>query len=367
MKRTCFVFNIAPQYVKASYILFDKEFDTRWCFGSNDTNIKEMDHSLLKDVKVYPTIRHFKSYRLKGISEVAKDKNIGTYILLGEPGCLSMWALPFLIRRHNSSAKIFFWSHGWYGKESKLKVLIKKFFFTKADGVLLYGNYAKNLMIKEGFNKDSLFTIHNCLDYDYQVCLRNKLQPSNIYKDHFGNNYPILIFIGRLTPVKQLDMIIDAVSLLDRKGQQFNVVYVGDGSERERLEKKVYESGLENRVWFYGECYDDKENAELIFNADICVAPGNIGLTSMHSLVFGTPVITHNDFKWQMPEFEAIIPNETGIFFKRNDVGDLALKIEEWYNVKKDKRDEVRLACYKEIDENWTPQFELNVLKKIIQ
>jgi len=358
---------MAPQYVKASYTLFDKEFEIKWCFGSNDTNIKEMDHSLLKDVTIYPTVRHFKGYSLKGVSEVAKDKNIGTYILLGEPGCLSMWILPFLIRRHNSSAKIYFWSHGWYGKESKLKALIKKLFFARADGILLYGNYAKGLMVKEGFKPDSLFTIHNCLDHDYQVSLRNKIQPSNIYKDHFGNYYPVLIFIGRLTPVKQLDMIIDAASLLDKKGNHFNIVYVGGGSERYGLENKARDLGLENRVWFYGECYDDKENAELIFNADLCVAPGNIGLTAMHSLVFGTPAITHNDFRWQMPEFEAIIPNKTGIFFKRNDVEDLAFKIEEWFNAKRYKRDEVRAACYKEIDENWTPQYELNVLKKIIK
>ncbi len=357
---------MAPKYVQASYCLFDKEFDIKWCFGSNATSIKEMDHSLLKKVKVYPTVKRAAGYSLKGISEVANDKEITTYILIGEPSCWNMWTLPYLIRHRNPEAKIFFWSHGWYGKESKLKANIKKLFFKAADGVLLYGNYARQLMIEEGFDPNTLYTIHNCLDHDHQVQLRNNTLQSDIYKNHFGNNYPVLIFIGRLTPVKKLDMIIDAVASLDKKKLHFNIVYVGDGSERQALELKAKELGLTKRIWFYGACYDDKENAELIYNADLCVAPGNIGLTAMHSLVFGTPAITHDDFKWQMPEFEAIIPGKTGDFFKRNDVENLALKIEKWFEHKKNQRNDVRLACYKEIDDNWTPEFELNVLKKVI-
>ena len=175
------------------------------------------------------------------------------------------------------------------------------------------------------------------------------------------------MFIGRLTPVKQLDMIIDAANILREKGQKYNIVYVGDGPEREKVESKAKELNLTKQVWLYGACYDEKQNAELIYNADLCVAPGNIGLTAMHSLVFGTPALTHNDFKWQMPEFEAIKEGITGCFFERNNVESLAESISKWFEDNKDRRLDVRLACYKEIDENWTPEYELNVLKKVIK
>ena len=49
----------------------------------------------------------------------------------------------------------------------------------------------------------------------------------------------------------------------------------------------------------------------------------------MHSLIYGTPVVTHNNFAEQMPEFEAVRPNVSGAFYKYNDVSDLCLKIEE--------------------------------------
>lgn len=83
---------------------------------------------------------------------------------------------------------------------------------------------------------------------------------------------------------------------------------------KQQLQQQVKSYNLANNIWFYGACYDEIKNAALIYNADLCVSPGNVGLTAMHSMVFGTPVITHNDFKWQMPEFEAIEPGKTGDF-----------------------------------------------------
>ena len=162
-------------------------------------------------------------------------------------------------------------------------------------------------------------------------------------------------------------MIADAVAELKNIGEEYNLVFVGDGSEKAPLMTKVGALGLQKQVWFYGACYDEKQNAELIYNADLCVAPGNIGLTAMHSLVFGTPAISHNDFKWQMPEFEAIKVGQTGDFFERNNVQSLADSISKWFAEKKDKREEVRQACYKEIDTNWNPYYQINLIKKVIK
>ena len=97
------------------------------------------------------------------------------------------------------------------------------------------------------------------------------------------------------------------------------------------------------------------------------MAPGNIGLTAMHTLVFGTPAMTHNCFKWQMPEFEAIRPGVTGDFFEMDNVDSLSSAIDKWFDENGGKREEVRRACMKEIDENWTPEFQMNVFKQFIR
>ena len=92
---------------------------------------------------------------------------------------------------------------------------LKKMFFKLADGTFLYGNYAKRLMIKEGFREDKLFMLHNSLDYDKQLALRKCLVQSDVYRRHFGDEGKNLIFIGRLTTMKRLNLLIAALNLLN--------------------------------------------------------------------------------------------------------------------------------------------------------
>ena len=263
------------------------------------------------------------------------------------------------------SKRLYFWTHGWYGKESLIDKWVKKCFFHLAGGgVFLYGNYARELMIKEGFDGNMLYVIHNSLAYDRQLAIRQNLCENEIYHSYFNNDNKNLIFVGRLTKVKKLDMIIKAMKLLKEQGKELNLVLIGDGAIREDLQTLAQELGLIDNVWFYGACYDEQQLGNLIYNADLCVSPGNVGLTAMHVMVYGTPVITHNDFSHQMPEFEAIHDGETGTFFQRDDIQSLADGICRWVETKGSEREQVRQACFREIDSQWTPQFQIEVLKK---
>lgn len=366
--KTVLLMNMAPRYVEPAYTLFDKELDILWCFGSNNTDIKEMDHSLLKECIVFPSkFLGERAYYLKGALKLPFLKNVDNYVIIGSPALLTTWIFPWLVKFFHPSRKVLFWTHGWYGKEGKFKTIVKKLYFLPADMILTYGDRARRLMIEVGYNPQKVMAIHNSLNHDAQVSLRNSITITSIYNNHFGNDYPTIIFIGRLTKVKKLDMVIDALAKLKEKGEKYNLVFVGDGTERETLEHKVDSLGLNDSVWFYGACYDEKQNAELIYNADLCVSPGNVGLTAMHALVFGCPVITHDNFPWQMPEFESIKEGITGSFFKQGDVGSLSECISNWFRNKSCQRDIVRQACYDEIDNYWTPEFELAVLKKALK
>lgn len=243
--------------------------------------------------------------------------------------------------------------------------MLKKLFFRLPNGgIFLYGNYAKKLMIQEGFDEGKLFVIHNSLAYERQLEIRQSLSVDSLYGTHFGNNNPNLFFVGRLTKVKHLDLILLAMQKLKQKGKLYNLTLIGGGEQMEALQTMSKKLELEENVWFYGPCYDEQQLGQLIYNADVCVSPGNVGLTAMHVMVFGTPVVTHNDFPWQMPEFEAINDGVTGTFFERDNVDSLAEAIDRWLISNADKREEVRKACFHEIDTQWTPQFQLKVLKK---
>ncbi len=124
---------------------------------------------------------------------------------------------------------------------------------------------------------------------------------------------------------------------------------------------------IEERVWFYGACYEDETLAPLIFNASITISPGNVGLTAIHSLSFGTPIITHNNFATQMPEFESIIEGRTGSFFEENNVNDLTEKIKAWLPVLDKNRETIRANCFQIVDRYYNTNYQINLLKKILK
>ena len=360
--KICLIANLAPHYREEIYRLIDARLECDFVFGDTLNNgIRTFPPvGFRNDVTVLKNVQKGQvTLWQKGVFKEL-GKHYGLYIMSGDIRCFSTWLLlvsAWLMRR-----RVWLWAHGWSGRENLVQRLLKKLFFSMSEGVLLYGDYARNLMIDNGFAGDRLWVIHNSLAYSRQVEIRKNLKMTGIYSTRFGNDDPTLIFIGRLTASKRLDMILDAMSLLRERLVSCNFVLVGDGPESEVLKQRAHANGLEDRVWFYGACYDEVLNAELIGNATLCVSPGNIGLTAIHVMTYGTPALTHNNFRYQGPEFEAIQPGVTGDFYEYGSVKSLAVRIESWLIGKSGEREAVRQVCYDEIDRSWTPEFQLSVI-----
>ena len=243
---------------------------------------------------------------------------------------------------------------------------IKKLFFSLSNKVLLYGDWAKNLMLNEGFKSEKLMTIYNSLDLDNQIIIRQSLKETFIYRKYFKNQYPVLLFIGRIQSVKKIDLLIEALKRLNDNNSFCNLMLIGEESTETNLNKLVSDYGLGENVWFYGPSYDEPVLGELIYNASVCVSPGNVGLTAIHCLVYGTPVITHNNFSNQGPEFEAIEQGTTGDFFIENSIYDLCKKIDYWISLNNEQRKIVRERCYEVINKRYNPKVQINILKEAL-
>jgi glycosyltransferase involved in cell wall biosynthesis len=218
-------------------------------------------------------------------------------------------------------------------------------------------------MLMNNFNPDKLHVIYNSLDYDFQKSVRQNLKKDDIYENHFKNSFPTIIFTGRLTKVKKLDLLIKATKILKTEGIMINIVLLGQGTEFNTLKNLVNEFGLSDSVWFYGETYSEVEIGNLYYNARLCVSPGNVGLTAIHSMTYGTPVLTHNNFCNQRPEFEAILPGVTGGFFDEDNFLDLAQKIKEF--LIQDNNTYFN-NCINRIESNFNPTFQIKVFKKVL-
>lgn len=362
--KVCMSFNNIASYRKAIYKMIDKEFDCDWYIEKNGSKVPPFAESELKKVCWLTRLELGPFYWERSLIKLL-HKDYDVYFMYGTTRNISLFFFCLLKRLFYPAKRIYFWTHGFYGKESKIELLLwKRPLFRLPDGLFTYGDYAKKIMVECGFDANRIFPIHNSLDYDTQFKLRLQLKSSDIYKKHFKNENPILIFIGRLTRVKRLDMLINAVATLKKNGEEYNVVFVGDGTERETLANLVEQKELSQQVWFYGACYDENENANLVFNADLCVAPGNIGLTAVHCLMFGCPAMSHNNFSMQMPEFEVIKPGQTGDFFEYDDINSIVNTISKWFREHKKDRNLVREACYRIVDTEWNPGYQIEIIKK---
>ena len=362
-KKICCFFNHPAHYRERIYKLMDDNFDCTFVLGDEVPSIKEMDCNKLKRVRrVHYCFFKSIAYVRGVLSEV---KNHDFFIATPATNSITHWILAVILKSLPSK-KLYFWTHGYYGKETKRQYFFKRSMFKLADGLFLYGDYAKQLMIKDGFNKERLHVIHNSLNYLEHKAIRKQALTDDIYKNHFQNNLPTIIVIGRLNKRKKLDLLLNALAALNKVEAKANVVLIGDGEDRDNLVQRSVKLGIEKNIWFYGACYDEKENAKLIYNADICVVPGDIGLTAIHTMTFGVPVISHNYYPTQGPEFEVIEPNVTGDFFELDNEASLAECLQKWLKKIRSDREQIRKACMNKIDKEWTPEYQINIMKSVL-
>lgn len=365
------VLNIAPHYREPIFKLIESTWRCRWIFGENKTDIPSCHTDQLDDVTFLPIARgKFNTWWLRGLTKVLRKNKSEITILTGEIKFLGSWRvmLSNALRRKSKRTRIYLWSHGWDGTERGLRRWFYRLYFGMADGVLLYGNRSRDIAEKEGIPHDKITVIHNSLDHKKFLDIRNKTSGSvakSVFSPLFKNpELPVLVYIGRLSLVKKISQLLEAVAILKDRGCETNVLIIGDGPDREILQSIATENGLNDSVFFSGAKYGLKSTASWIYHAGVCVSPGHIGLTAIHSLELGTPVVTHSDMTSQAPEVESITEGITGHFFEKDNIEDLARAISCQLDQNKSLgRDAVREACYGAV-ESWTPEWQIKAFKQ---
>lgn len=300
-----------------------------------------------------------------GLWRLALSRRINCVIYEGNPYYLSTWISAVLARIWGK--RVLFWTHGWRRRETGIKGLLRRLFYCIPHALLLYGDRAKSIGLELGFAADKLYVIYNSLDYEAQkevrealVCVDHRATRARLFSNP---DLPLVICTARLIRACRFDLLIEAQALLSAEGHLVNVLLVGDGPERKALEQMAAERSLS--VAFCGECHDEEVLARLYVAATVTVSPGKVGLTAIHSMTYGVPVITHDDPAHQMPEWEAINPGLTGDFFRRNDARDLANVIRRWTR-EITPPESVRRACYAVIEAKYNPHAHAEAIKRAV-
>lgn len=374
-EKILFITNFFPSYRKSIWekLLNNNKADVKFYFDPiQNEGIQVEDLFFSESNKLKNSFKEVKNFYFFGRviwqSKIIKECLLASFnqaIFIGDMNILSTWIGLLICRVRNK--KTILWTHGFYGNENYIKRLLRILFYSLGNKYLLYEQRGKKLMIKAGFDSSKIFVIYNSLDYGLQKKYFETYQKNNIKKEFtFFKNSKLktILFLGRLTSVKKIDLLIKSLKKLNFQKVNFNLLIIGEGPQ-ESLLKKMSKEGLEKGwIYFYGKTYEESELSKLIYSSDLMVSPGNTGLNSIHTLSYGTPVGTHNNFDKQMPEAAIIEDQKTGFFFNENDSDDLSIKIDLWFykfNINLTRAERRRI-----IDEKYNPEFQIKEIQKAL-
>ena len=110
------------------------------------------------------------------------------------------------------------------------------------------------------------------------------------------NGDKILLYVGRIEPLKGLDLLVETAAQMDSQdGVRVMVVGADVNGDREldRVKQLARERDLEDKIDFVGQV--DHKELPLYYNAaDVCVVPSyyeSFGLVALEAMACGTPVV----------------------------------------------------------------------------
>lgn len=193
------------------------------------------------------------------------------------------------------------------------------------------------------------------------VRINNPVSKNKVHKKPNGYDSLKLAYIGRVSAIKRLDILIQAV--IRAKGN-WNVSIIGDGENMTEIREMIEKNGISDRISLFGWMEDPWEKAIdaafTILSSDYDCYPMSV----IESLANGVPVLAaHNG------GVDEIIRNGyNGYFFEKGNVDSLTKLLDEISSGK--KRRPISEACIESVKENEEDiamdNFYNTILKSII-
>ena len=192
----------------------------------------------------------------------------------------------------------------------------------KANHIIANSYFTKNLAVTNGVAENQINIIHPGSNHPIKINETFKQYANNIYK----NSFPKLITIARLDGRKCHQNILMTIKNLLPKFPNLKYVAIGDGEERNNLEKLKKELGLDKEVEFIYQS-DEQSKIALLECSNLFVMPSIIykkslegfGITYIEAAAYGKASIG-GIFGG---EADAIIEGKTGHLCDGNDLNAL--------------------------------------------
>lgn len=240
-----------------------------------------------------------KLYWQRGVSLFSYKKN-DIVVICGNPRLINHMILLIVCKIRG--VPVIWWGQGWTAGSNGLFSKLRLKIMTIADGVAVYTEEESKKL--NHINK--IVGLNNGLD------IKSIRSISDKKKSNPDTNILNMLFIGRLTEKSDINLLFDALILVNR---DFHLHVIGDGDLTSFIHEFISENKLGTKVTLHGAIYEEYEIAKIADICDCFVYPGSVGLSLIHAFAYGLPAIIHNSYDQHMPEYSAFKNEYNGISF----------------------------------------------------
>lgn len=213
------------------------------------------------------------------IKEQLKDESFDTAVIYSDR------VAEITVKAINAKKFLMFYHHGAMRKEYH-----DQYGYKKSEKIIAVSdNIAKKLKAYRKKCAQKIVTVNNVIDID--SIIEKSKEP--VEEGLFSENTFNIVSCGRLAKEKGFDLAVEACRLLvENNHKNINWIFVGDGPQKESIEKQIALYGLENYIKLTGM---KKNPYPYIARADLFVQPSRVeafGLTIAEAMVLGVPVLS---------------------------------------------------------------------------
>jgi glycosyltransferase involved in cell wall biosynthesis len=229
-------------FITYANCLVDK-FEVDYVICHENGDLKQYLNEKVSCVPLHTQLR----YSLIKLSEYIK-KYRPEYLITG--GEISNTIALFANKISGSKTKVIFSQHNYFNiEQSCLSRFIFKFIYRyiypKAYKIIAVSSGIADFIENFNIPKNKIVTIYNPVNIQSIYKMSQSSDNSFNYSDY-------ILFVGRLSEVKNLHFLIRSFSLLKKSKPELNLVLVGDGPMKNSLEDLVFALHLNNCVSFVG-------------------------------------------------------------------------------------------------------------------
>ncbi len=246
-------------------------------------------------------------------------------VLVASWNSRSLLLMPALRRARRRGVGTVVWGHGFSKSEGTGRRGLRDRIAAAADAVLFYNHAAAAAFRERHPGHRGVFVAINSLDQTaIQTAREDWLsRPADLAAfraEHGLDCGPVALFVSRLLEENRVDLLLHAAAKIDG----LTVAVVGKGPDRERLEGIARDLGIADRVRFAGAIYGEGKIAPWFLSSSVFVYPVNIGLSVMHAMGYGLPVVTSDNIAGHNPEIEAVEPGVNGLLYADGEIDSMA-------------------------------------------